>query len=446
MRLSLLYLSFLIGFSASFSAQAQILLKANWKADGITYRGLISYYDDETASMYVHYTDAGSVQLVSFDLHIQSEVKRGKAFIVAKGSNARLKRPADKEVNYNPNDFYFELTEDGAYFPFITYGRSEVKYLSEFELLSNADLKANYISQFFDTDEAIYQKLIGRNQQADINIYHPNMSYAYAKDAKGNTLFKDKVLPYVLFMNHHPGKTMPKIEELEFTALDDEQSEGKAIVSLATIGEEVLWVSGLDKNIATQKSMFYAGDFLDFQSHPNHPGENYYLTALTYVKGQWLAVLSEHRKHYSERIIKSASFPKDWISSNWKEDRKITTIASDGSNWIVVMHKHYGGTTTELQSWKTSYDWPLEWVTSNWNDGKGINALHGGSDLWGIVMTKQGQGLQTWKASKELPKSWIKSKWSAGYAILQIAYKEGLYKVVMEKNKYEKQSYNTYKF
>uniref|UniRef100_A0A804M9H9 DUF7477 domain-containing protein n=1 Tax=Zea mays TaxID=4577 RepID=A0A804M9H9_MAIZE len=77
---------------------------------------------------------------------------------------------------------------------------------------------------------------------------------------------------------------------------------------------------------------------------------------------------------------------KDWIMEQWEKSYYITAItgSSNGSS-LVVMSK---GTPYTQQSYKVSESFPYKWINKKWKEGFHVTSMATAGNRWGVVMSR----------------------------------------------------------
>jgi hypothetical protein len=71
--------------------------------------------------------------------------------------------------------------------------------------------------------------------------------------------------------------------------------------------------------------------------------KNYYITAIAgATNGSSLVVMSKGTPYTQQSYKVSESFPYKWINKKWKEGFHVTSMATAGNRWGVVMSRNAG--------------------------------------------------------------------------------------------------------
>ena len=127
----------------------------------------------------------------------------------------------------------------------------------------------------------------------------------------------------------------------------------------------------------------------------------------------WRVVL-EKGVFGEQRLTISEQFPVEFIQRRWNEGFEVTTLASDGVEWVVVMSKNSG---LRAQSWKRSTFFPDSYIKNALSRGEFVTGLGRVGSTYGVVTSRTSAfANQTYSCSTtNLPKDFIRAKWHEGY-------------------------------
>ncbi|TVT99896.1 hypothetical protein EJB05_54708, partial [Eragrostis curvula] len=88
---------------------------------------------------------------------------------------------------------------------------------------------------------------------------------------------------------------------------------------------------------------------------------------------------------YSQQSYKvSESFPYKWINKKWKEGYHVTTMATAGNRWVVVMSKNAGYTKQVVE---LDFLYPSEGIHQRWGAGYRITSTAATPDQAAFILS-----------------------------------------------------------
>ncbi|KAJ1385816.1 Serine/threonine-protein kinase, active site [Sesbania bispinosa] len=100
------------------------------------------------------------------------------------------------------------------------------------------------------------------------------------------------------------------------------------------------------------------------------------------------ALIMDAGTGFTNQVYKLSPFflHKEWIMEQWDKNYYITSIAgaNNGSS-LVVMSK---GTQYTQQSYKVSDSFPFKWINKKWREGFQVTSMATAGSRWGIVMSR----------------------------------------------------------
>lgn len=124
--------------------------------------------------------------------------------------------------------------------------------------------------------------------------------------------------------------------------------------------------------------------------------KDYYITDFDYGDGQYRVVMTKDCGWDGQAIRSGKTFPKDKVDEMWNKGYRITNVAHDGEDWIVVMSS--GDTGLGSQSWFTRTNWEdfKSEIQNAWNEGYDITKVAYGNGAYCGVMSKGLDWTQSW--------------------------------------------------
>lgn len=149
------------------------------------------------------------------------------------------------------------------------------------------------------------------------------------------------------------------------------------------------------------------------------------------VSWEWAIIVSKGSGLYSQKWVRSESFPSEAIEKIWNEGAHITHLRYLHDKWLMVSAK---GTNYGMQAWRTRYEFPHADIKELWDKGFHIADISYGSGLWSLFMTKNfGYSLQTWRKTENFPEKEIEELWNAGYTVTHLSFNNNFWVLVGSK-------------
>ncbi|KAH7837637.1 hypothetical protein Vadar_016150 [Vaccinium darrowii] len=199
--------------------------------------------------------------------------------------------------------------------------------------------------------------------------------------------------------------------------------DGFMISSIASCKN--LWVLIMDTCTGLTKQVYKLSPcFPDKEWIEKHWEKNYRITAVAGANnGSSLVVMSKGTEYGQQCYVCEASFPFSWIKDKWSERFYVTSMATSGGEWRVVMSKAAGfNQVVELD-----FLYPTEGIRCRWNSGFGITAIGATSEQAAFVLSKP-KGKRAIPVEEEtlrfptFPTTPIKERWSKNLYVTSICY------------------------
>ncbi|MQM02474.1 hypothetical protein Taro_035236 [Colocasia esculenta] len=171
------------------------------------------------------------------------------------------------------------------------------------------------------------------------------------------------------------------------------------------------------------KSLFYLKEWIMEQWE-----KNYYISAIAGANnGSSLVVMSKGKffgTQYAQQSYKvSDSFPFKWINKKWREGFYVTSMATAGSRWAVVMSRSAGFSDQVVE---LDFLYPSEGIHRRWDNGYRITATAATWDQAAFVLSvprrKPADETQETLRTSAFPSQHVKEKWAKNLYIASISY------------------------
>jgi hypothetical protein len=149
----------------------------------------------------------------------------------------------------------------------------------------------------------------------------------------------------------------------------------------------------------------------------------YSILSVAESAGTWRVVLDKGA-FGEQRFTISNEFPAEFVKQRWKEGFEITTLASDGVEWVLVMSKNSRLTS---QRWKISSSFPTDYVRDALSRGEFVTGLGKVGKTYGVVTSRTPEFTsQSYNCSTTgLPQDFVKAKRAEGYFLTTALPLEG---------------------
>ncbi len=113
--------------------------------------------------------------------------------------------------------------------------------------------------------------------------------------------------------------------------------------------------------------------------------EGYYITSSCYSSAGWAIVMSQTDRWSNQTYKVSTDWPDQWIQERRALGYFITSVASDGKNWITALTSGTGIT----DQWAATLPWDmlLELIVEQSESGWMVTSLAFNDGLWTVVMS-----------------------------------------------------------
>ncbi|KOM28469.1 hypothetical protein LR48_Vigan549s002400 [Vigna angularis] len=128
--------------------------------------------------------------------------------------------------------------------------------------------------------------------------------------------------------------------------------------------------------------------------------------------------------HYTQQSYKvSDSFPFKWINKKWREGFHVTSMATAGSRWGVVMSRNSGYTDQVIE---LDFLYPSEGIHRRWDNGYRITATAATWDQSALILSiprrRPGDETQETLRTSQFPSTHVKEKWSKNLYLACLCY------------------------
>jgi hypothetical protein len=132
-------------------------------------------------------------------------------------------------------------------------------------------------------------------------------------------------------------------------------------------------------------------------------------------KSNLSVVFSSQKNNPKQQIICGNEFPRASIKELSDSGYKLTCVANNESQWLVVMSLTE---EIEAQDYSVEKNIPRAFIRDSWENGLSITEVTYSFGSWLVVMSKTKHlGLQAYETNSKFPTEWIKKKWKEGYRI-----------------------------
>ena len=390
MMLKRSYLLLVLSLFTGLNLSAQNFYETSWESGGVDYDAFLVFHSDNDAFMRVKYTVSEVYRVAEFDITGEYlQLEDGSTCYLLSGEDARIVY-GSADRGYSADNFIFYQESDGTYGnPFVIDNEGlesddveaamqQVESWSEIDPAST--FTEQYVFNFFDKDEAMYNTLLALNP-----------SNAATVSGVG----------------------------------DDAEGLWRVVMSKGTGYTRQTWKTSYEWPREWIKEKW---------------DDTYHITDLMNGNGVWMVTMAKGSGMGLQSWKTSADWPKDWIREKWDNSQYINSIGYGEGKWAIVMSK---GTSTTRQTWKTSAEWPREWIKEKWAEDYYITESTYGGGVWAVVMSKgSSMTRQSWKLFDTFPEDWVETKWGEGYDITNIAFGGGKWSVVMSQGVNLVQSYD----
>ncbi|XP_020264878.1 casein kinase 1-like protein HD16 isoform X1 [Asparagus officinalis] len=115
---------------------------------------------------------------------------------------------------------------------------------------------------------------------------------------------------------------------------------------------------------------------------------------------------------------------KEWIMEQWEKNYYISALAgaNNGSSLVVMSKASASGTQYAQQSYKVSDSFPFKWINKKWREGFYVTSMATAGTRWGVVMSRNaGFSDQVVELDFLYPSEGIHRRWDNGYRITATA-------------------------
>ncbi|MQM02845.1 hypothetical protein Taro_035615 [Colocasia esculenta] len=157
--------------------------------------------------------------------------------------------------------------------------------------------------------------------------------------------------------------------------------------------------------------------------------KSYYISAIAGANnGNSLVVMSKGKSHLCTQYVQqsykvSDSFPFKWINKKWREGFFVTSMATAGSRWAVVMSRSAGFSDQVVE---LDFLYPSEGIHRRWDHGYRITATAATWDQAALVLSvprrKPADETQETLRTSAFPSQHVKEKWAKNLYIASICY------------------------
>jgi len=127
---------------------------------------------------------------------------------------------------------------------------------------------------------------------------------------------------------------------------------------------------------------------------------------------------------YTQQSYKvSESFPYKWINKKWKEGFHVTSMATAGNRWGVVMSRNSGYSNQVVE---LDFLYPSEGIHRRWETGYRITSTAATNDQAAFILSmpkrKPMDETQETLRTSAFPSGHVKEKWAKNLYIASICY------------------------
>eukprot|EP01018_Ginkgo_biloba_P001277 Gb_23105 [translate_table: standard] len=155
--------------------------------------------------------------------------------------------------------------------------------------------------------------------------------------------------------------------------------------------------------------------------------KNYYISAIAGANnGSSLVVMSKGTQYTQQSYKVSDSFPFKWINKKWREGFFVTSMATAGSRWGVVMSRNAGFSDQASDVVELDFLYPSEGIHRRWDGGYRITATAATWDQAAFVLSvprrKPTDETQETLRTSAFPSTHVKEKWAKNLYIASVCY------------------------
>ncbi len=153
------------------------------------------------------------------------------------------------------------------------------------------------------------------------------------------------------------------------------------------------------------------------------------ISSITWGDGYWTVFMSQHTGIAFQGWATRSDFRTAFDHARTAWDLPITEIAHQHGTWAVTASEVVGLTD---QVFVLQPSFPDEFISSRQSDGYHISDIAYGNGEWAVVLSRMASfGDQVHHASGTFPSEFVKSHWRSGYHVTEVSFGAGQWVVVM---------------
>ncbi|OMO73119.1 hypothetical protein CCACVL1_17463 [Corchorus capsularis] len=168
--------------------------------------------------------------------------------------------------------------------------------------------------------------------------------------------------------------------------IDEEDGQPKKKVRLGVPATQ--WISVYNARLPMKQRYHYnVADARLAQHVEKGMADGLLISCVASCTSLWALIMDAGTGFTSQVYELSPSFlHKEWIMDQWEKNYYISSIAgSTSGSSLVVMSK---GTQYTQQSYKVSDSFPFKWINKKWREGFYVTSMATAGSRWGVVMSR----------------------------------------------------------
>ncbi|KAG5517673.1 hypothetical protein RHGRI_038158 [Rhododendron griersonianum] len=155
--------------------------------------------------------------------------------------------------------------------------------------------------------------------------------------------------------------------------------------------------------------------------------DSLFITCVASCSNLW-ALIMDARTGFTNQVYELSPFflHKEWIMEQWEKNFYISSIAgaNNGSSLVVMSKGMFAVPCMQFtqQSYKVSDSFPFKWINKKWKEGFYVTSMATSGSRWAVVMSRNaGFSNQVVELDFLYPSEGIHKRWDNGYRITSTA-------------------------
>ncbi|PWA60577.1 protein kinase family protein [Artemisia annua] len=200
-------------------------------------------------------------------------------------------------------------------------------------------------------------------------------------------------------------------------------ADGLLISSVASCSN--LWTLIMDAGTGFTSQVYELSPFFLHKEWIMEQWEkNYCISSIAGANnGSSLVVMSKGTQYTQQSYKVSDYFPFKWINKKWREGFHVTSMATMGTRWGVVVSQNAGFSDQVVE---LDFLYPSEGIHRRWDNGYRITSTAATQDQTALILSvprrKPGDETQETLRTSQFPSTHVKEKWAKNLYIACICY------------------------